>query len=160
MGLPSAEKNQGTWPLMRPILTNPLIKPGMSEILSSRNNFLDLLAIRKSSTLLRLRTAQDVIDRLQFYNVGPSQVPGMIVMRIDGQSPSAYAGANYKSVVVVFNVDKLAKNVTVASLSGKTLVLHPTQLASSADTVVKSASFNKASGTFSIPARTVAVFVE
>jgi pullulanase len=160
VGLPSAEKNQGTWPLMRPILTNPLIKPGMSEILNSRNNFLDLLAIRKSSTLFRLRTAQDVMERLQFYNVGPGQVPGMIVMRIDGQSPSAYAGANYKSVVVVFNVDKLAKNVTVASLSGKTFVLHPTQLASSADAVVKSASFNKASGTFSIPARTVAVFVE
>lgn len=160
VGLPSAEKNQSTWPLMRPILTNALVKPAMVDIISTRDSFLDLLAIRKSSTLFRLRTAQDVKDRLQFYNVGPSQVPGVIVMRIDGQSPSAYAGANYKSVVTLFNVDKVAKTVTIAALSGKTLALHPTQLASSADAVVKTATYTSGTGTFVIPARTTVVFVE
>ena len=160
VGLPSAEKNQGTWPLMRPILTNPLIKPGMANILSARDSFLDLLAIRKSSSLFRLRTAQDVKDRLQFYNVGPSQVPGVIIMRIDGQSPGAYAGANYRSVVVLFNADKVARTVTVAALGGKALALHPVQQSSSADAIVKSASYSSATGSFMIPARTTAVFVE
>lgn len=160
VGLPSAEKNVGTWPLMRPILTNPLIKPSMANILSARNSFLDLLAIRKSSTLFRLRTGQDVKERLQFYNVGPSQTPGVIIMRIDGQSPSMYAGANYKSIVVLFNVDKVAKNITVGALNGKTLTLHPIQQASSADAIVKTASYTSATGTFMIPARTTVVFVE
>ncbi len=160
VGLPSAEKNVGTWPLMRPLLTNPLIKPGMTSILSARNSFLDLLTIRKSSSLFRLRTAQDVKDRLQFYNVGPSQTPGVIVMRIDGQSPTLYTGANYRSVVVLFNADKVARTVSVAALGGKTLALHPVQQASSADSVVKTASYTSATGSFMIPARSTVVFVE
>lgn len=160
VGLPSAEKNQGTWPLMRPILTNAAIKPGMADILTARNTFLDLLTIRKSSSLFRMRTAQDVKDRLQFYNVGPTQVPGVIVMRLNGTSPSVYPGANYQNVVVVFNVDKVARSVTVGALSGKALSLHPVQQNSSADALVKTSTFTPATGTFTIAPRSTAVFVE
>ncbi len=160
VGLPSAEKNQDNWSVMRPILTNPLIKPSPALILTSRDDFLDLLAIRKSSTLFRLRTADDVKQRLHFYNTGAAQVPGLIAMRIDGQSPSAYAGANYKSVLVFFNVDKVAKTLTLADMQGKTLALHPVQQTSNADSVVRTATFSSTSGQFSIPARSTVVFVE
>ncbi len=160
VGLPSSEKNADSWSLMRPILANALIKPGSAQILASRNNFLDLLAMRKDSTLFRLRTAQDVKDRLVFFNSGTGQVPGLIAMRIDGQAPSAYAGAKYKSVVVFFNVDKVAKSITLDALKGKVLSLHPIQQNSAADSVVKGASFSSATGAFSIPARSTVVFVE
>jgi pullulanase/glycogen debranching enzyme len=156
VGLPMAGSNQDNWPLMAPILTNPLIKPDTRAILAAKNAFEDFLAIRADSTLFRLRTAQDVIDRLKFYNVGPSQVPGVVAMSIDG---TQYQGAKYKAVVVVFNVDKAAKSIALPELKGRKLQLHRIQRNGS-DDVVKAAGFDAGSGTFAIPARTAAVFVQ
>ncbi|ALK98301.1 pullulanase PulA [Massilia sp. WF1] len=159
VGLPMAGPNQDNWGIMAPILTNPLIRPDTRAILSAKGAFEDLLAIRKDTSLFRLRTAQDVIDRLKFHNVGPSQVPGAIVMEIDGNDPGKYAGAQYKGVVVVFNVDKVAKTFAVPALKGRKLQLHRIQRNGS-DEVVKASAFDSASGGFSIPARTTAVFVQ
>lgn len=47
----------------------------------------------------------------------------------------------------------------MASLAGTQLALHPI-LASSYDPVVRGASFNSSNGTFTVPARTTAVFVQ
>jgi len=159
VGLPMAGPNQDNWGIMAPILRNPLIKPDTRAILSAKAAFEDLLAIRKDSTLFRLRTAQDVIERLKFHNVGPDQVPGVIVMSIDGNDPANYPGAQYKGVVVVFNVDKAAKTIAVPALKGRKLQLHRIQMNGS-DEVVKASAFSSASGSFSIPARTTAVFVQ
>jgi pullulanase-type alpha-1,6-glucosidase len=163
VGLPMAGPNQGNWGMIAPILTNPLIKPDTRAILSAKAVFEDLLAIRKDTTLFRLRTAQDVIERLKFHNVGPDQVPGAIVMEIDGKDPGKgqqnYPGAQYKDVVVVFNVDKVAKTIAVPALKGRKLQLHRIQRNGS-DEVVKASSFERNAGTFSIPARTTAVFVQ
>jgi pullulanase/glycogen debranching enzyme len=156
VGLPMAGPNQDNWSLMRPILSNPLIKPNPLLIVSARDAFTELLEIRKDTTLFRLRTGQDVNERLRFYNVGPQQVPGVIVMAIDGDR---YPGARYKSVVVVFNVDKVAKNISVPELKGRKLALHKVQRKSS-DPVVRGADFDDATGTVSVPARTTAVFVQ
>lgn len=157
VGLPSSEKNKDNWDLMRPILGNALIKPTASNILNSRDTFLDMLAIRKDSSLFRLRTGKDVIERLKFHNTGAKQVPGVIAMSIDGQN---YAGAKYKSVMVLFNVDKVAKTISVEAMKGKALQIHPIQAASTADAIAKTASFNSSNGTFSMPARSTVVFVE
>jgi pullulanase-type alpha-1,6-glucosidase len=159
VGLPMAGTNQDNWGMMAPILANPLIKPDSRAIVSSKAVFEDLLAIRKDTTLFRLRSAQDVIERLKFHNVGPNQVPGAIVMEIDGNDPGKYAGAQYKGVVVVFNVDKTAKTIAVPELKGRKLQLHRIQRNGS-DEVVKSSSFDRDGGAFSIPARTTAVFVQ
>jgi pullulanase len=159
VGLPMASVNQDNWGLMAPILANPLIKPDTRAILSAKGVFEDLLAIRQDSTLFRLRSAQDVIERLKFHNVGPDQVPGAIVMEIDGDDPGKYKDAQYRGVVVVFNVDKVAKTIAVPALKGRRLELHPIQRKGS-DEVVKTAGFNSAGGSFSIPARTAAVFVQ
>jgi hypothetical protein len=80
-------------------------------------------------------------------------------MRIDGQQPSRYEGAKYRSVVVLFNVDKVAKTVTLPELKGLRLSLHKLQRGSS-DSATASSSYESASGSFTIPARTTAVFVE
>ncbi len=160
VGLPMAGSNQDNWPLMSPILANPLIKPDTRAILAAKNAFEDFLAIRSDTTLFRLRTAQDVIDRLKFYNVGPDQVPGIVAMSIAGTQPGApYPGAKYKAVVVVFNVDKVAKSIAIPELKGRKLQLHRIQRNGS-DDVVKASRFDAGSGTFAIPARTAAVFVQ
>jgi hypothetical protein len=88
--------------------------------------------------------------------VGPDQVPGVVAMSIDG---TQYQGAKYKAVVVVFNVDKAAKSIALPELKGRKLQLHRIQRNGS-DDVVKAASFDAGSGTFAIPARTAAVFVQ
>ncbi len=159
VGMPIFGTNEATWSLISPVLANPLIKPGSAAIAGARNAFLDLLAIRADSSLFRLRTAQDVIERLRFYNNGPQQVAGVIAMHLDGQQPRSYEGAKYKSVTVLFNVDKVARQVTIGELKGRRLVLHKIQR-KSADPVVRGAAYASASGAFTIPPRTTAVFVE
>ncbi|MET3136209.1 pullulanase [Undibacterium sp. GrIS 1.2] len=160
IGLPMAASNQANWPLMSPILTNPLINPGPAAIKTARDYFADMLAIRNDTSLFRLRTGQDVIDRLSFYNVGPQQQTGLIAMGIDGQYPRRYSGAKYKQVVVLFNVDKVAKNLTIEAMRGRSLTLHPIQRQSDSDAVARTATFDRGSGAFSVPPRTTVVFVE
>ncbi|CAN7275570.1 pullulanase-type alpha-1,6-glucosidase [Massilia sp. LjRoot122] len=159
VGLPSSDKNRDNWGLMTPVLENPLIKPDSRAILSARSAFEELLAIRNDSSLFRLRSAQDVIDRLKFHNTGPDQLPGLVVMRIDGESPRRYPDAQYRSVVVLFNVDKEAKSIAIPELKGLKLKQHKLQRKSD-DPVVKTSSYSEAGGSFTIPARTTAVFVE
>jgi pullulanase-type alpha-1,6-glucosidase len=160
VGLPLAAVNQASWPLMSPVLANPLIKPDTSAIISARNTMNDLLAIRQDSSLFRLRTARDVAERLRFHNTGPAQVPGVIVMSIDGQHPRRYDDARYKSVVTLFNVTRTAQTVTVPELAGRQLKVHKVQRKSSSDTLARSATYNNASGSFTVPPRTTVVFVD
>ncbi len=156
VGLPSADKNQASWSVMTPLLQNPLLKPAPGDIVSARDAFRDVLKIRKSSKLFRLNTAADINARMKFYNTGTAQTPGVIAYSISGTN----LDPNYKSVFVVFNADKVAQTVTAADYAGRSIALHPVQQGSTADAVVKTASFNSTSGVFTIPARTTAVFVE
>ncbi|WP_343731793.1 alpha-1,6-glucosidase domain-containing protein [Duganella sp.] len=151
VGLPLAAVNAGNWPLMAPILANPLIKPDSAAIVSARNAMNTLLAIRQDSSLFRLRTAQDVSERLRFHNTGPAQVPGVIVMSIAGQG---YEGARYKSVVTLFNVTKTAQTVSVPELAVRKLKLHQLQRH------ISGASYSSARGSFTVPPRSTVVFVE
>lgn len=150
VGLPMEGVNKDNWGLMGPILANPQIKPDMAAIVNARDFAQDMLAIRQDSSLFRLRTAADVRERLRFHNTGPQQVPGVVAMSIEGRG---YPGAKYKSVVVLFNVTKSTQALNVAALQGRKLKQHRLQ----PDT---GATFNSANGSFGIPARSTAVFVE
>jgi pullulanase len=160
IGLPMAGSNQANWTLMAPILSNPLIAPDPDAIAGARDYFADMLAIRTDSSLFRLRSGQDVMERLSFYNTGPEQQTGLIAMSIDGQRPRMYPGAKYKRVMVFFNVDKVAKNLSIEAMRGKHLVLHPIQRSSGSDQLAKTARFERNTGTFIIPPRSTVVFVE
>ncbi len=160
VGLPMAASNQGNWSLATSILANPMIKPDSAAIGTARDYFVSLLAIRQDSSLFRLRSAQDVIDRLTFHNVGPAQVPGVIAMSIDGLQPFRYPGAKYKSVVALFNVDKVEQAVTIPALQGRRFELHPVMLKVGSDSVARTGSYLGETGKFIIPARTTLVFVE
>ena len=157
VGLPMAGPNSGNWELMSPILANPMIKPNQAAIISARDYFIDLLEIRNDTPLFRLRSAQDVTERVRFHNTGPQQVAGVIAMSIDGQR---YPGAKYKGVTTFFNVDKVAKDITIAEMKGRKLSVHKVHRKSSSDVLARTAGFDAATGTFRIPPRTTVVFVQ
>ncbi len=158
VGLPPAAVGgqSDNWPVMAPLLGNPDLKPTHTDILSSAHHLQDMLAIRKSTPLFRLETQAEIQQRLAFHNTGPAQIPGLIVMSlsdIDGALDSPYS-----LVVVLFNANDEAQTFTEAALIGADLELHPVQV-NGYDPVVKTATFNPATGAFSVPARTTAVFV-
>jgi hypothetical protein len=105
-----------------------------------------------------LQTAEDVQARLAFWNTGPDQLPGLIVMSIsDNQDPDL--DREHESIVVLINANDEAQTFTAGEFATKKLVLHRVQR-ESVDPVVKTSQFDASTGSFSIPARTTAVFVE
>ncbi len=131
--------------------------PTSVQITSARDRFRDLLKIRSSSTLFRLRTGDAIESRLTFPNTGSNQVATVLVGHLDG---AGYAGANFQEVMYFVNVDKVPQSVTLAAQSGKAWTLHPVQAdAAAADKVAANAVYESASGKFTIPARTAVVYV-
>lgn len=156
-GLPIEADNGSNWGLMRPILTNAAIKPTATEIGFMRDAFRDLLKIRSSSTLFRLRTGDDVKQRLVFHNTGSTQVPTVLVGQLDG---TGYAGAGFREVVYLINADKVAQTLTIDALKDKGYALHPVHMSpGAADARAATATYTAASGSFTVPARTAVVFV-
>src|SRR5262245_58247629 len=68
VGLPPARDNQANWPIMAPLLGNPALHPASTDIRDALAHFKEVLAIRRSSPLFRLRSAAEVQRRLRFYN--------------------------------------------------------------------------------------------
>jgi pullulanase/glycogen debranching enzyme len=156
VGLPPAGDNQSTWPIARPLLADPALTPARADILAAAAHFREVLAIRKSSRLFRLRTGAEIAQRVAFFNSGPGQVPGLIVMSLTDADGSVDRRA--RRIVVLFNANDEEQRFTEPSLSGEPLRLHPLQRIS-ADSVVRTASFDGSDGAFSVPGRTAAVFV-
>jgi len=157
-GLPQQDDNGKDWPLLKPYLARAAaIKPAPADIAFARDAFCDLLAIRASSTLLRLRTADDIAQRLRFFNTGPRQEATVLAAWIDGKG---YPGARFEGISYLVNVDKVAHTVSDAGLRGKRLKLHPVHLApGAADKRAAQARFDSAGGSFTVPPRTAVVFV-
>jgi len=159
VGLPPAfAGNQGNWSVMQPLLANALLKPGAAAIAQAHAVFLDWLRLRQASPLLRLRSGDEVKRRLKFFNVGPSQTPGLIVMSIDDSSGPAI-DPRARSLLAVINVAPQAQSYALPGYAGRRLLLHPVQ-AHGADPVVKTASYASATGMVSVPARSAVVFLE
>lgn len=158
-GAPPKADNGAMYPFALPLLANPAIKPGPAEIAMSREMFRDLLAIRASSGLFRLRTAAEVRARLQFHNTGPQQNPVLIVGRLDGQG---HAEAGFKTVLYLINVDKQAQRLSIAAEQGRSYQLHPVHLRPGAGDPRPAAlaRYDAADGSFRVPARSAVVFIE
>jgi pullulanase/glycogen debranching enzyme len=156
-GLPPEADNQAKWDFMRPLLADPALKPQAADIRAAHGRAGELLRMRFSSPLFRLGSAQLIQDRVRFPTGGPEQTPGVIVMAIDDRA-GRDLDPRYEGVVVVFNASDETATQTVPSLAGQRYALHPVQ-ASGGDPIVRHSSYAGASGTFTVPARTVAVFV-
>jgi len=157
-GLPPQWDNGSNWNLMRPVLNNPAIKPTPAEIRWTLDAFLDLLRIRASSTLFRLRSAADIIQRLRFPNTGAQQQAGVQIGILDG---AGYPGAGFREVMYALNVEPQARTVTLPSEVGKAWRLHPVQASKSAadSRPLRESRFVPASGALTVPARTALVYV-
>jgi pullulanase-type alpha-1,6-glucosidase len=156
VGLPPEDENRSRWPIMAAILADPTLRPTSSDIQRTLACFEEFLKIRKSSRLFRLRTAADIHRSLGFFNTGPYQSAGLIVMRLLAGPPSD--GDPWQQIVALFNGSSYAQAFAHPVFAGAPLALHPIQAASH-DPIVRTAAFDAAGGVFSVPAYTTAVFV-
>lgn len=157
-GLPPAPDNAASWPLMRLRLADARLKPAPADIEWTRAAFLDLMRIRSSSTLFRLRSAADVHERLRFLNTGPGQVPTVIAAHLRGDG---YPGAGFREVLYLVNVDLEPHSLAFDTERGKRYVLHPVHREpGAADRRAAGESlYDPLTGRFTVPARTAVAFV-
>ncbi len=157
-GAPPKRDNEKQYALIKPLLANPDIKPTQKEIEWARDMFRDLLKIRASSSLFRLRTADEINSRLDFYNIGVTQTPVVIVGHLNGRG---YPAAGFKEVLYFINVDKTAQDVVLPSEKGKAYTLHPVHISADAadKRPVTDARYDNTVGRFTLPARTALVYV-
>jgi len=158
VGAPQPDNNSANYLILKPLLGNAALKPAPADMAYTTRAFQDWLAIRRSSTLFRLRTAEDVKTRLAFHNTGPAQVPTVVAGHLDG---TGYEGAGFKEVLYLVNVDKAEHEVTIAAEQGKAYVLHPVQAAGGAADrrPAEEATYDAATGAFTVPPRTAVVWV-
>jgi pullulanase len=158
-GLPPERDNKDHWPVMKPLLAaSASIKPTRSDIVWTRDAFLDLLRIRASTPLFRLRTADEVQRRLTLHNIGPAQNTDVVVGQLDG---TGLPGARFAQVLYFINASTSPQTLTLDALKDQPWVLHPVHLSlQAADTrPAREAAYERASGRFIVPARAALVYV-
>ncbi|MFE2758299.1 pullulanase-type alpha-1,6-glucosidase [Streptomyces halstedii] len=143
-GLPPAADNQDKWSYGKPLLASAAPRPGCAEITGASAAYQDLLTIRTTEKDFGLATAAQVQKALSFPLSGTKETPGVITMRLG-------------TLVVVMNATPGTQSQRVPELAGAAYRLHPVQ-ASGADRTVKKAAYDRSTGGFTVPGRTVAVF--
>ena len=141
--------------VLAPLLSDPALRPTPVHLARALLGFLDALRIRRSSRLFRLRTGAEIIAATSFFNQGPGQIPGLIVERI---APPGGVPGDFDQAAVIVNPTPAEQSFADAAFRGGALVLHPVQ-AGSRDPGTRRSRFDAPAGAFTVPARTVAVFV-
>jgi pullulanase/glycogen debranching enzyme len=158
-GLPLAGDNKDKWGYMKPLLADPALKPAASDVKTATAGAQDLLRLRFSSPLFRLGSAEAINAKVSFPASGTADAhEGVIAMRID-DTQGADVDPSLKGLVVVFNASDEAVTQKVPGLAGAALALSPVQ-AEGSDAVVKTSTWDASTGSASVPARSVAVFVQ
>ena len=158
-GLPPASRNEGSWAIQGPLLQDDWLRPSPEEIAAARSQALDLLRLRASTPLFSLGSARLIQDKLSFPGAGFGAPAGVIVMLIDDTRGGSDVDPELDAVLVVFNASGQTLTQPLPELAGRDFRLCPIQ-AEGADEVVRRTGFDRASGTISVPARTVAVLVQ
>ncbi|MEV4279308.1 pullulanase-type alpha-1,6-glucosidase [Actinoplanes xinjiangensis] len=154
-GLPPKADNESKYAYARPLLADPALIPDCAAISQANRTYQELLRIRKSTPAFGLATGSQVQQRVAFPLSGVNETPGVITMTVDARG----LDPRWKSITVVFNAGTTTATQKVPGLAGKRVALHPVQQAS-ADPVTRSASYTASTGTLTVPARTVSVFVQ
>ena len=159
MGLPSADKNRDRWPTIGDRLRRRELEPSHADLAQSFGAFRDLLEIRRSSPLFRLRTAADIQQRVGFLNTGPAQVPGVIVMTLsDTGEGVADLDPRWSRIVVVFNGTPSEQRISYPAFGQLPFELHPVQR-NGRDSVGRLAHVDRPGSALVVPGLTTAVFV-
>jgi hypothetical protein len=104
------------------------------------------------------RRAAPIQERVLFHNTGPNQLPGLIVMELDDHAAEPDMDRHFERVVVLVNANDTTQTFGNGFINDQVFALHPIQQGS-ADSVVRGSSYDPASGAFTVPGRTTAVFV-
>ena len=147
------------WAYMKPLLADPALEPERRPT-SGRPGGRPTRCCR-SGRARRCSTSAPsswCSRRCRSPAAGRTRRPGVIVMRID-DTVGRDVDPRLKGLVVVFNATPEPTTQTVAGTAGQRFGLHPVQ-ANGADPVVKGSAYDRQTGTFTVPARTVAVFVQ
>ncbi|KPF54558.1 alpha-1,6-glucosidase [beta proteobacterium AAP51] len=158
-GLPPEREGEGLWPAARPLLARAAeLKPTPTEMRFTRDAFLDLMRIRASTPLFRLRTAEEVQRRLTLLNTGPAQNPAVVVGHLNGRG---LRGAGFAEVLYAINVAPETAELTLPTLRGRPLVLHPVHRSAQAADARPAAEsrWSPDTATLRVPPRTALVFV-
>ncbi|MEV8305855.1 pullulanase-type alpha-1,6-glucosidase [Streptomyces flavidovirens] len=145
-GLPPAADNQPKWPYAKPLLTTPSLTPDCRNIEGASAAYEDLLKIRTTEKTFSLASVDQVQKAVSFPLSGKEETPGVITMR---------AG----DLVVIFNATPSEQQQRLTGPADTPYALHPVQ-ASGADETVRKSTYDPTTGTFTVPARTVAVFTQ
>lgn len=166
-GLPPAADNDGKWSIQKPLLADPALKPTAADIADASAAADDLLKLRFSTPLFRLGSASLIEQKVTFPGSGPDADPGVVVMSISDEPGWDKAARRWTKdvdksldgVLVVLNASDEPTTQTVSALAGHKLVLSPVQ-ARGSDPVVRTTTWDKVTGTVTVPPRTVAVLVD
>jgi len=158
-GLPPAADNKAKWDFQRPLLADPALKPSATDVAGASAAAQDLLRLRTSSRLFRLGSAALIQAKVSFPTSGTAAArPGVVVMRVD-DTVGPDVDPALRGMLVVINAGATAVTQPVPGLGGAALTLSPVQ-ATGSDPVVKTTTWDAASGTATVPARSVAVLVQ
>ncbi|MCA3239693.1 MAG: pullulanase-type alpha-1,6-glucosidase [Rubrivivax sp.] len=157
-GLPPKGESGAFWPLLKPLLADPALKPAPSHIAFVRDASMDLLRIRAGTTLLRLQTADEVTKRLRFFNTGPAARADVMLAHLDGRG---LPGAGHGELVYAVNAGTTAAVLPMPGLEGRALELHPVHRAANAadPRPAREARWDAATATITVPPRTALAFV-
>jgi len=166
-GLPPAPDNEAKWPFQQPLLADPALVPAPQDIAAAGVAATELLELRSSTRLFRLGDARLIEQKVTFPGSGPGADPGVVVMHVDDRTGWDTGARRWRTdvdrrldgLLVVVNASDEPTTQQVGALAGRRYVLSPVQ-ASGADPVVRGTTFDRATGTVGVPARTVAVLVE
>jgi len=157
-GLPPAADNEDNWDVMAPLLADPALKPTAADIAAAEASALDLLRVRNEVDLLQLGSAELIDEKVTFPNSGADATPGLITMLIDDLVGDD-VDPELEGALVVFNASPETITEQVDGLAGRSFELSDAQ-ASGSDEVVKATAWDAASGSVTVPARSVAVLVD
>ena len=157
-GLPNEADNGEKWSIMAPLLANPALKPARCGHRRGRG-----IRPRPAAGARRGRPAAARLGGAHrregdFPNSGPDATPGVIVMQIDDLVGDD-VDPELDGALVVFNASPEPVTEQVDGLAGREFALTDAQ-ANGADAVVKTTAWDAATGTVTVPARSVAVLVD
>lgn len=121
LGLPPSHSNPNDWAFWRPRLADDALRVKGEEIRAMKEAFLQLVRLRKSSPLFRLRSAAEIQSRVRFLesDLGPMQPPGLIVMEISDNGQDL--DPKWRRMVVALNVTNDSMAFSHESLRGRAL---------------------------------------
>lgn len=154
VGLPPASRNEASWPVMRPLLARTELCPSPEQIARAAAIARDLLRLRHSSPLLTLGNAELIRAKVTFPNGGPGATPGFIIMRID-DTAGPDIDPQLDGIIIAFNASPRPITEKIEGVT-ETYALSPIQRHGYDDAVRAAALI---SGTVTVPARSVAVFL-